>query len=159
MKLRMSITPPTAPLHPSPDYEIGDDYESVAMDFCSFLSQTDCHFKISGFGQDDWPVNISYDLSSVIEQLPEAITHLQQKSCAEIDLYGQGVERRISFIPSYDLVEVRCTSGTKWTPAPEMETAPHGEVLGLLTGLSQEFKIAVQRGLPDLVARSPFATW
>ncbi|MFF2330074.1 MULTISPECIES: hypothetical protein [unclassified Streptomyces] len=159
MKLRMSVTPPAGRLRPTPDLEIADDYESLVMEVCKILSETDCHFLISGFGQDDWPVDISYDLSSVIEQLPAAIVDLQRGSQAEIDLYGQGVERRLSFIPSGGLVEIRCVSGTKWSPDPEMETASRSDVLELLTGLARDFRIAVQKALPDLVAQSPFATW
>ncbi|MYT26914.1 hypothetical protein GTW69_42750, partial [Streptomyces sp. SID7760] len=91
--MRMSLTPPSAELPTDLlDVELSEDYESLAMDACQLLSDTDARFIVSGFGQEEWPVNISYDLSSVIEQLPAAIDALRSGSPAEIDLYGQGIE-------------------------------------------------------------------
>ncbi|MFF4230986.1 hypothetical protein [Streptomyces sp. NPDC001820] len=155
----MSVTPPSEQLPQVQDFDIADDYESLVMDVCQLLSETDCHFTVSGFGQEGWPVNVSYDLSSVIEQLPTAIANLQRGLDAEIDLYGQGIERRLDFTLSGNLVEIRCTSSTKWSADPSLEVLPHEEALSLLTGLAREFGIAVQRALPDLAAKTPFAKW
>ncbi|WKV76510.1 hypothetical protein AW27_033385 [Streptomyces sp. PCS3-D2] len=91
--MRMSLTPPAAELPADLlDIELSEDYESLAMDACQLLSDTDALFVVSGFGQEEWPVSISYDLSSVIEQLPVAIDALRSGLLAEIDLYGQGIE-------------------------------------------------------------------
>ena len=159
MTLRMSLTPPSEQLPPVPEFDIADDYESLVMDICQLLSETDCHFTVCGFGQEDWPVNVSYDLSSVIEQLPTAISNLQQGLDAEIDLYGQGIERRLDFTRSENLVNIQCTSGTEWIPDPDVEVLSHEEAMTLLAGLAREFGIAVQRALPDLAAKTPFAKW
>lgn len=155
----MSVTPPSEQLSPVPDFEIADDYESLVMDVCELLSETDAQFAASGFGQEEWPVNVSYDLSSVIEQLPTAISNLQRGMDAEIDLYGQGIERRLDFTVSGNLVEIRCTSGTKWCPDPDVHLLSHDEAMTLLTGLAREFGIAVRRAAPDLAAKTPFPKW
>ncbi|MFG2876016.1 hypothetical protein ACGFYU_13585 [Streptomyces sp. NPDC048337] len=156
----MSLTSPSAQLPPDLlEVELSDDYESLTMDVCQLLSETDARFVVSGFGQQEWPVNISYDLSSVIEQLPEAIDSLQSGRAAEIDLYGQGIERRLTFVPAGDTTEIRCTSGTAWHPDPDVEVLSRTAALELLTGLAGDFGAALRRAAPELAMRTPFARW
>ncbi|MEU7556488.1 hypothetical protein AB0B01_29905 [Streptomyces sp. NPDC044571] len=156
----MSLTSPSAELPPDlVAIELSDDYESLAMDACQLLSETDARFIISGFGQEEWPVNISYDLSSVMEQLPEAIDSLRTDRPAEIDLYGQGIERCLTFVPAGDTTEIRCTSGTAWQPDPEVEILSRTAALELLTGLAGDFGAALRRAAPELAMRTPFAKW
>jgi hypothetical protein len=80
------------------------DYESVAVDACSILAKMDCSFIGSGFGETAWPLDVGYDLSTFVEQLPESLIRIEIIGSAEIDLYGQGMERTLHF-------EVR---GTRW---------------------------------------------
>ncbi|MFJ3173808.1 hypothetical protein ACIPJK_23915 [Streptomyces roseus] len=158
--MRMSLTPPSAELPADLlDVELSEDYESLAMDACQLLSDTDARFIVSGFGQEEWPVNISYDLSSVIEQLPAAIDALRSGSPAEIDLYGQGIERRLTFVPAKETTEIRCASGTAWRPDPDREVLSRSEALELLTGLARDFGAALRRAAPGVAQRTPFATW
>ncbi|MEW2418197.1 hypothetical protein AB0953_31515 [Streptomyces sp. NPDC046866] len=158
--MRMSLTTPSAALPPDLlDVELSDDYESLAMDACQLLSETDARFLVSGFGQEEWPVTLSYDLSSVIEQLPEAITRLRAGRSAEIDLYGQGIERCLTFEPRGDATEIRCVSGTAWRPDPDVEVLSRTAALELLTGLAADFGTALRKAAPELAARTPFANW
>ncbi|MFI8266252.1 MULTISPECIES: hypothetical protein [unclassified Streptomyces] len=158
--MRMSLTPPSAELPADLlDVELSEDYESLAMDTCQLLSDTDARFLVSGFGQEEWPVNISYDLSSVIEQLPSAIDALRSGRPAEIDLYGQGIERRLTFVPAGEATEIRCASGTAWRPDPDREVLSRAEALELLTGLARDFGAALRRAAPGVAQRTPFATW
>ncbi|MFE1869956.1 hypothetical protein ACFW9N_03510 [Streptomyces sp. NPDC059496] len=156
----MSLTPPSAEL-PSDvvEVELSDDYESLAMDACQLLSGTDARFFVSGFGQEAWPVSVSYDLSSVIEQLPEAIDSLRSGRSAEIDFYGQGIERRLTFVPAGDTTEIRCSSGTAWRPDPDVDVLSRTAALDLLTGLAGDFGAALRRAAPELAMRTPFGTW
>ncbi|WP_328792067.1 hypothetical protein [Streptomyces sp. NBC_00273] len=55
----------------------------------------------------------------MIEQLPEAIDSLRSDRSAEIDFYGQGIERRLTFVPAGDTTESRCSSGTARRPDPD----------------------------------------
>ncbi|KOY50133.1 hypothetical protein [Streptomyces sp. XY332] len=158
--MRMALTSPSAELPPDlVEVELSDDYESLTMDACQLLAETDARFVVSGFGQEEWPVNISYDLSSVIEQLPEAIENLQSGRSAEIDLYGQGIERRLTFVPAGDTTEIRCVSGTAWRPEPDTEVLSRTAALELLTGLAGDFGAALRRAAPELATRTPFAQW
>ncbi|MEU0399251.1 hypothetical protein ABZ318_03205 [Streptomyces sp. NPDC006197] len=155
----MSLTSPSQRLPDPPEIDPSDDYESLAMDACQLLSETDARFIISGFGQPEWPVDVSYDLSSVIEQLPAAIDCLQQGRDARIDLYGQGVERCLLFAPAGVTVEIRCVSGTTWRPDPDVEVMPRVEVLKHLTDLASEFGAALRKAAPEVAALTPFARW
>ncbi|MGW8777569.1 hypothetical protein ACWGNM_05800 [Streptomyces sp. NPDC055796] len=158
--MRMSLTPPSAELPADLlDVELSEDYESLAMDACQLLSDTDARFVVSGFGQEEWPVNVSYDLSSVIEQLPAAIDALRSGRPAEIDLYGQGIERRLTFVPAGDATEIRCTSGTAWRPDPDREVLSRAGALELLTDLARDFGAALRRAAPEVALRTPFAKW
>lgn len=156
----MSLTSPSVELPPDlVEVELSDDYESLTMDACQLLSVTDARFAVAGFGQEEWPVNVSYDLSSVVEQLPEAINSLKSGRCAEIDFYGQGIERRLTFVPMGDVTEIRCTSGTSWRPDPDVEVLSRTAALELLTRLASDFGAALRRAAPELAMRTPFANW
>ncbi len=88
------------------------------MEVCEFLGDTGYAFRISGFGQAEWPVDVWYDLSTLVEQLPDALAALRRGEPAEIDLYGQGVERTLIFEPAGDVVSITCSSRTRWQPEP-----------------------------------------
>ncbi|MFE9387728.1 hypothetical protein ACFYMO_31585 [Streptomyces sp. NPDC007025] len=159
MNFSMSITPPSKHFSLTPEFELSIDYDSLVMETCDLLSQTDCTFQISGFGQESWPVDISYDLSSVIEQLPDTLAALRANEEAIIDLYGQGIERELSFTPRGEHVTVHCSSRTQWQPNPTEEHVSHHEVQHLLTNLAREFKEALEIASPVLAETSPFTHW
>ncbi|AKJ08600.1 hypothetical protein ABB07_00605 [Streptomyces incarnatus] len=141
------------------DLDLAADYESLVMDACELLGETDCCFHVAGFGQDPWPVDVSYDLSAVIEQLPQVRTSLRRMERAQIDFYGQGVERVVTFGPAGERITMTCTTQTDWIPAPAIETAPLSDVEGMLAGLAHDFRRALDRACPDIAAREPFAQW
>ncbi|MEV6055815.1 hypothetical protein [Streptomyces sp. NPDC052107] len=112
------MSPPTFDTPVAHDLDLAEDYESLVMDACELLAETDCRFRVAGFGQGPWPVDISYDLSSVIEQLPQALTALRRKNRAQIDFCGQGFERVVVFVPLGDQITMTCTTQTGWIPRP-----------------------------------------
>lgn len=159
MDFQMYVTPPSRQWNPTPEFNLSEEYDSLVMDCCGLLSQTDARFHVSGFGQSSWPVDVSYDLSTVMEQLPDAVDMLRKGGHAEIDFYGQGVERLIEFSPQEAQIAVRCTSRLDWTPGPDVEFAPRDDVDRLLTGLAQSFKVALDRTSPGMAALEPFSGW
>ncbi|MHB9861852.1 hypothetical protein [Streptomyces sp. YIM S03343] len=156
---RMAVSPPTSDVPVTHDLELAEDYESLVMDACELLAETDCRFHVAGFGQDPWPVDVSYDLSSVIEQLPQACTALRRKERARIDLYGQGIERVIAFDPVAEQITMTCTTQTSWLPDPATETASLSDAEDMLAALAHGFRRALDRACPDIAAREPFARW
>lgn len=159
VRFRMTVSPPTSGTPVTHDLDLAEEYGSLVMDACELLRETDCRFHVAGFGQDPWPVDISYDLSSVIEQLPQARTALRRKQRARIDFYGQGVERVITFDPDGEQITMSCTTQTAWIPDPATETASLADVEGMLAALARDFRRALDRACPDVAARDPFAQW
>ncbi|MFD8871116.1 hypothetical protein ACFV1F_43435 [Streptomyces sp. NPDC059590] len=159
VNFRLSVTPPTSDFALTPEFELDEDFESLVMDACQILSRTDCQFHVSGFGQDPWPVDVSYDLSSAIENLPEAIEALKLGESAQIDFYGQGIERLVTFTPQGETVVIKCTSNTAWTPDPDTEEISLGEARNLLLTLARDFKAALERVCPQVAALDAFAAW
>ncbi|MEO3756081.1 hypothetical protein [Streptomyces sp. B6B3] len=159
MNFRMAVVPPSRPRNLVPDFDLTQDSDALVMDACGLLATTDCRFRVSGFGQDEWPVDVAYDLSTVIEQVPQALDDFREGFDAEIDFYGQGVERLVTFAPDGETTQVRCTSRTSWTPDPEMISCSHHDVENLLTSLEREFVTSLRLASPTLAALPPFATW
>ena len=157
MQFQMAVSPPTSALPVTRD--LAEDYASLVMDACELLGETDCRFLVAGFGQDPWPVDVSYDLSSVIEQLPQARTALRRKELARIDVYGQGVERVVTFDPTGDQITMTCTTRTDWLPDPATERAPLTDVEDMLAALAHDFRRALDRACPAIAAREPFTRW
>ncbi|MCY9591892.1 hypothetical protein PC41400_09145 [Paenibacillus chitinolyticus] len=76
-------------------------------------------FKVSGFGQKDWPVDCRTDLSTVMEQVPEILKKIELNQYDFIlDFYEQGMERQVAFSPDKDAIKLTCSSRTHWTPDP-----------------------------------------
>ncbi|MFE3186610.1 hypothetical protein ACFXKR_38000 [Streptomyces violascens] len=159
MKFQMALVPPSRPIDEAPDFELDEDYDSLVMDTCGLLAQTDCVFRVAGFGQDPWPVDVSYDLSTVIEQLPEALSALRHKEPAQIDFYGQGVERLVRIVPRGESAIVTCVSNAGWVPMPSAEELPLVEAERLLVSLARDFKAALELVCPDIAALEVFAGW
>ncbi|WP_431103521.1 hypothetical protein [Roseateles noduli] len=59
-----------------------DDVRSILMDICRALD-TRSEFRVSGFGQQRWPVDESCDLGIFLEQLPDALRRLQAGQTAQ----------------------------------------------------------------------------
>jgi len=97
-----------------------DDVRLMLFDICNSLG-AGSRFIISGFGQDQWPVDTTTDLVTYLEQLPMAIISLRNGDDFEIDFYEQGIERRISFSKIAEKYVLECFSSTEWQPDPRLE--------------------------------------
>lgn len=150
VSLRRPASPPAVVEPPS-----APDYDSVVMDACVVLASTDCAFRMGGFGTATWPVDTGYGLSMFVEQLPEAIQAVAARQPAEIDLYGQGLERTLHFEDAGAEVRIRCVSRTSWKPEPEVEIAERDDLLRMLTGVSREFAAALSVIWPGVHAIEP----
>jgi hypothetical protein len=135
------------------------DYESLVMEACSLLSETDCRFFMGGFGDDDWGLSVAYDLSVVIEQLPQLLTGLREGEEVELDLYSQGIERTLVFLPETSVVTIRCLSRTTWTPNPENEASSLTELESMFVRLAHDFAMSLELLAPGIASAPPFPNW
>ena len=133
--------PPDLPAAPGPPS--ASDHASVVMDACELLAATNTEFRMSGFGNNHWPVDVSYDLSTFMEALPAALAALTAGEAAEIDMYGQGIERTLAFARNGDEVTISCQSRTSWRPSPGTETMPYADLLTMLQQVAREFDAAL----------------
>ena len=144
------------PLDPLEDLE---DYEYLAMRACGVLAETDASFRIGGFGQDDWRFDLGYDMSAFMEELPHLVDALRSGDEVEIDLYPQGVERGLTFLPAGADVRVRCVSRTSWVPRPDIEIHSADALLTMCAHLATDFATALEATAPSLARLSPFNAW
>ncbi|MEU8787417.1 hypothetical protein [Streptomyces sp. NPDC048637] len=155
MEFQVTITPPSRRYDLAADIDPSLDYESLIMEACEILAETDSEFHVAGFGQHEWPVSVSYDLSTFMEQLPQAIASLRTGSTAEIDFYGQGLERVVSLSPRGEEVAIRCTSRTGWQPTLEIEQVSYVAAVRMLTGAFRDFRTALDLASPGVATFLP----
>ncbi|MEU6478809.1 hypothetical protein ABZ858_18320 [Streptomyces sp. NPDC047017] len=140
--------------------EPGDDYETLVMEACSALSDAGGgRFHIDGFGSDEWPLDVAYDLSAFMEQLPSLLAGVRDRREVEVDLYSQGIERTLTFRPSGDLVTIHCDSRTNWVPNPERESIARSELVAMLSKLAEDFARGLKAINSELSEVAPFERW
>lgn len=85
------VVPSGAVALASAGLEPGDDYETLVMTVCSVLSDAGgSTFHIGGFGSDEWPLDVAYDLSAFMEQFLSLLMDVRDRREVEVDLYSQG---------------------------------------------------------------------
>ncbi|MEF3116079.1 hypothetical protein [Streptomyces chrestomyceticus] len=141
------------------EIEDPDDYEYLAMTASGLLAEAGYRFSIGGFGTEEWDFDVAYDMSALLEQLPEARDGLRRGVECEIDLYSQGVERGITFVPSGSAVELRCVSRTSWVPDPDTELHERAAVEAMFDKLARDVAAGLRSVCPEIAGLSPFRDW
>lgn len=150
MPFEIVFTGPSSDPLPRAVEHVPEAYDVLVMEACAILADVGCRFQIGGFGDPNWPLDIAYDFSSVMEQLPEVLAGLRDRQRVELDLYGQGVERSLVFEPDGAQVCIRCVSRTSWRPTPTVETLPLGVLEPMFVSLAEAFVQAVSATCPVL---------
>ncbi|MFK4086133.1 hypothetical protein ACI2LF_18625 [Kribbella sp. NPDC020789] len=150
------IVPSSVQVSASVGAEPSDEYESLVIEACSALADTGrVKFHIGGFGSEEWPLDIAYDLSAFMEQFPSLLAGVRERREVEVDLYSQGIERTLFFSPNADAVIIRCQSRTDWVPNPEYETVMHDDLLLMLSALASDFVGALRAIDPQFSDAEP----
>ncbi|MFE3785076.1 hypothetical protein ACFXPA_43650, partial [Amycolatopsis sp. NPDC059090] len=122
----------------------------------------DCAFTVRGFG-DDWPADVAYDLSTLVEQLPSLLNALRAHRDSELDFYGQGIERTLHFRLSGEGegedARIACTSRTSWTPRPEVEFIARDRLEEMILDLLSAFSSSLRTAASPLADAPPFPSW
>jgi hypothetical protein len=159
MTFEISLTRPPLFSDSSEGRDAPEDFTSLIIDGCSLLEEAGCRFLVSGFGQGSWPVDVRYDLSTVMEQLVDVLADLRAEKESELDFYGQGIERVLDFFPGPDGVRIRCRSGTAWEPNPTVEHASTEDLQRMFVRLAVDFAEALALVSPDLARVPPIPAW
>jgi hypothetical protein len=100
--------------------------ESLVIELCEVLAEADgARFTLGGFGREPWPVSVDYDMSVFLEQLPDLLENLDSGDVFRLDMYAQGTEAMLEFLPGGegdDQVTITCSSRTAWIPDPALAT-------------------------------------
>jgi hypothetical protein len=149
------VRPGTLAAHPE-----ARESEMVAISLaCEMLAETDARFIVGGFGEDDWRLDVWYDLAVFLEQISDALRELNQGNECEIDLYSQGVQRALKFHPSGDAVAIECISSTEWTPDPAVEDVGSKKLFSMLEKVIIDYSRAVQDIDNEANLIEPFSRW
>lgn len=149
----------TASILASEPLEDSDEYEYLVMRACGILSEIGCKFHIAGFGSEDWGFDVPYDMSTLMEQLPELLDGLASDGRGEIDFYSQGVERTVTFERVGQAYVLRCHSRTNWKPSPGVEYVDSARMEIMLAELISEFLYGLEAASSEIPTLDPFRTW
>ena len=159
-EMRLYVVPTRSAEGETIDWVITEnDYASTVMGLCDVLALAGARFHVAGFGLDDWRLDVSYDLSAVVEQLPGFIRSLMFGAPTQLDFYSQGIERTLEFQPAGEKCRITCISRTSWVPSPQRIEMKTHDVIAMCQELAKDFASAVAIAAPSLARLEPFDSW
>lgn len=135
-----------------------DDVRSILTEVCGELVGQ-AQFTISGFGQEKWPVEVGFDLAVLLEQLPTLISAIRLSEATELDMYEQGIERQLYFVPEGLNYSISCASYGNWTPSHAVELFDKTALLEMLLLVQNEFLRALRQSVPVLLEHPFIVDW
>jgi hypothetical protein len=119
--------------------ELGDVTDLLQGICAAFAKADGIVFKIEGFGQPSWPVDVSIDLEVFLEQFPGLVTWITDINASTyiLDFYEQGLQRRLCFDNKESMVQITCESWGTFQPCPEIERVTT-EILSSMTTMFLE---------------------
>lgn len=134
---------------------------TILDEICDRLSDTNkIDFIINGFGEERWPVDVWCDLSVLLEQLPEAFENLRKsKYNFEIDLYEQGIQRKLIINGDTNLAFIKCISETDWIPEPGKIEIENAKLFGMFKKFFDDFLMMSNKVCPVLCKEKVFVEW
>lgn len=88
-----------------------EDVKEIFPAICEELENSNLvKFRVEGFGDLPWPVDVSIDLMTVLEQLADLLRFIEDYkfSSFSLDFYEQGTERRLIFSHVGNFVKINC---------------------------------------------------
>ena len=151
--MEISLAPtPAVQIKPVPrrvyDEEL-DDVRAILMDLCEELAaQGAVQFRVAGFGDPDWPIDVEVDLSVLMEHVPAAIFSL-----------GRRVQRHLSFKHDGSSYRILCTSSTAWRPSSTEEGMSCKDIEQMLVEVKHEFLRLAEAVSPGVTSHPWMVDW
>ena len=137
-----------------------DTLISILSDLCELAQSRRGVFRVGGFGQAHWPVDVRTDLCVVLEQLPEVLRAVRAGKSGVLDFYEQGIQRRLTFVPAGAEYEVTCAAFSRyWEPSPATERIGHVALERMLADVLNEFMNFLRRVAPELELHPWIRAW
>ncbi|MEV4060867.1 hypothetical protein [Nonomuraea dietziae] len=133
-------------------------YQYLAMTGSRLLEEVGYQFEMNGFGRE-WNMDVGYDMSTIVESLPDFIQNFHFGGTGEIDIYSQGLECTLVFLRAADMVRIACISRTKWTPDPAFEVCTLEDLKEMLAGFATDFAHGLHRLSSPIAQLEPFRSW
>ena len=141
------------------DFEL-DNVISILSDVCEFAQSGRGVFRVGGFGQAQWPVDVRTDLCVVLEQLPEVLRTVRAGKSGVLDFYEQGIQRRLTFAPAGEEYAVTCAAFSRyWEPSPATERIGRVALERMLADVLNEFMGFLRRVAPELEQHPWIQAW
>ncbi len=136
-----------------------DSVISMVITLCDVLGDADnCIFSVQGFGDEKWPVDVSFDLSCVLQQINPILSAVNDGLNFDLDFYEQGIERRLNFFKEGGFYDISCISATDWLPA-NGERISIEELRDQFVELKSSFAELAQEIIPRLKSNGLFLSW
>lgn len=97
------------------EYEIKleevEDVIEILFELCKRLEESNIvRFRVEGFGNSPWPVDVQTDFEIMLEQLPNLLKFLDtsESGTSYLEFYEQGIERQLVFTKIGDLIKINC---------------------------------------------------
>lgn len=140
--------------------EATDDVRSLLKDVCVVLKSRGAQFIVSSPEAGDWPVDVETDLPIAMEQIPKLLRFLKNDGLEtfELDLYEQGIQRRIELRILGHMLEVTsfCYGDS---PATERSTCEVGSWRQMISGFLNKFCAAVTDSVPAAAEHPWWKQW
>ncbi|MDA8368619.1 MAG: hypothetical protein M0026_01965 [Nocardiopsaceae bacterium] len=142
------------------EWEWGGEYPRTAMLACAVLAESDCVFRVDGFGLA-WNVDVDYDLSTVMEDFPETLDAVRASQPCEIGFYAPSTRRQVRILPRNGRLRLTCALLGEDGPAaaPPVEWADHAGFERMLVDLAAAFSRSLARINVAVADTAPFPDW
>lgn len=138
-----------------------DDETSVILDICDiFYESKIVKFIVSGFGEEEWPVDCKYDLPGIIEVIPGILRNMEKGNYNFIlDFFEQGIERKVIFNECDGVVIASCLSRTKWKAIPSVLKIEKTELNRVLKTFYKNFILYASIMCNDFIKNPLLTEW
>ncbi|MEW5250751.1 hypothetical protein [Microbulbifer discodermiae] len=138
-----------------------DNVTSIIEDICEVFSVNEnIIFHVSGFGQENWPLDTRTDLLCGIEEINEILNKISLYDFNfEWDLYEQGVERTVGFKTEGAIIIATCTSHTDWQPNPKSIESEREQVKEMFHKFKFDFCNIASIVCPNIASHEWFIQW
>ncbi|MGI5171458.1 hypothetical protein ACQEU3_44630 [Spirillospora sp. CA-253888] len=138
-----------------------DDFYSIVMKASRVLEAAGAEFTMSGFGNPRWPLDLSYDGSMIIEDLPDFMGDLVDLTDGAVTLHlcGQGVETDLVFETAGEDLRITCVSRAPWIDRDIVHHVSEIAVLLMFDELARSFALGLEMMDTEVAGRPPFVSW